>query len=272
MQPPNIRRMSRLMLFLLIIPIMTAQAWGAACNLAPGEPGIVTAVTDGDTLELEDGRVVRLVALQAPKLPLGRPGFRMWPLAPESLDILSAMTLGKRLRLSYGGAPVDRYDRDLAHLHLEDGTWVQGEMLRTGMARFYSFPDNRACSEELLKLEREARAAGRGIWALPYYRIRRHDEAEADIGSFQLVEGTVLETAEVRGRIYLNFGENYRTDFTITIGRRDVPTFRDSGMEPLSLAGKELRVRGWIKKLNGALIEATHPEQIEILNEQAANQ
>jgi len=32
-----------------------------------------------------------------------------------------------------------------------------------------------------------------------------------------------------------------------------------------SYQGKTIRVRGWIKKFNGPLIEASHPEQIEIL-------
>ena len=32
-----------------------------------------------------------------------------------------------------------------------------------------------------------------------------------------------------------------------------------------SLAGLRIRVRGWIKSFNGPMIDATHPEQIEVL-------
>ena len=43
--------------------------------------GKVVEVIDGDTVALDGGAQVRLVGLQAPKLPLGRPGFKTWPLA-----------------------------------------------------------------------------------------------------------------------------------------------------------------------------------------------
>jgi hypothetical protein len=37
-------------------------------------------------------------------------------------------------------------------------------------------------------------------------------------------------------------------------------------MTPTSLAGRLLRVRGWLREWNGPMIEATHPEQIELLD------
>ena len=41
-------------------------------------------VIDGDTVVLESGLEIRLVGIQAPKLPLGRPEFEPWPLADEA--------------------------------------------------------------------------------------------------------------------------------------------------------------------------------------------
>jgi endonuclease YncB( thermonuclease family) len=52
-------------------------------GLVASAPGTAVEVTDGDTLILDDGRTVRLVGIQAPKLPLGRAGFPTWPLAPS---------------------------------------------------------------------------------------------------------------------------------------------------------------------------------------------
>ena len=52
--------------------------------LEPAGPFAVESVVDGDTLVLADGRQVRLVGIQAPKLPLGRDGFQPWPLADEA--------------------------------------------------------------------------------------------------------------------------------------------------------------------------------------------
>ena len=61
-------------------------------------------VIDGDTVVLDDGKEVRLVGIQAPKLPLNRPNFKEWPLAREAKDELEKLVLNQRVTLSYGGA------------------------------------------------------------------------------------------------------------------------------------------------------------------------
>lgn len=237
--------------------------------------GRVSEIVDGDTIFIappyQDGNQIRLVGIQAPKLALGREGFIEWPLAPEAKDLISDLTLGKRVALSFGGSTRDRYGRWLAHLHIADGKneglWIQGEMLRQGMARVYSFPDNRAKVDEMLTLEREARLAKRGIWAQDYYAIRNADPIALDreLGTFQLVEGRVADAARVKGTIYLNFGADWRSDFTVSLRYKAVRMFNKAGIDLLSLKGQSIRVRGWLSKRNGPMIKATHPEQIEVL-------
>ena len=65
--------------------------------------------------------------------------------------------------LSFGGARRDRYGRWLAHINVQNNdnteTWIQGELLWLGLARVYSFPDNRSRVSEMLALERDARQA-----------------------------------------------------------------------------------------------------------------
>jgi len=233
--------------------------------LAPGGSARVARVIDGDTVRLADGRDVRLVGIQAPKLPLGRPGFSAWPLADEARAALEALVAGETVTLGYGGARMDRHGRALAHLHTRAGTWVQGEMLARGLARVYTFGDNRALAADLYAREREARAAGRGIWREPYYRIRSPADVGRDIGTFQIVEGRVHGAAVVKGRTYINFGPDYREDFTIVIPPRSRRGFKALIPEPAALAGRRLQARGWIQSFNGPMIEATHPEQIEML-------
>ena len=138
-------------------------------------------------------------------------------------------------------------------------------MLRRGMARVYSFPDNRARVADMLDLETRARAQGRGIWGLDFYAVIVPEDTDRAIGTFQVVEGRVLDAAKVKGRTYLNFGPDWRTDFTVTIPPGTAKIFRALG--PLTLKGRRIRVRGWLKSYNGPSIEATHPEQIEVLGE-----
>ena len=229
----------------------------------------VTGVVDGDTVILDSGREVRLVGLQAPKLPLGRKNFTPWPLADAAKRALEELALGQTVELAYGGRRVDRHDRLLAHLTVvePDGglIWVQGALLAQGMARVYSFADNRWRVAEMLAIERAARAARRGIWDDRFYRVREVGQTEKAIGSFQLVEGRVLAVAEVRGRVYLNFGSDWRSDFTVTLEPAVRRKFEAEGIAPKAYQDRWVRVRGWLKSFNGPMIEVTHPEQIEVL-------
>ena len=227
----------------------------------------VKEIVDGDTLKLLSGKEVRLVGIQAPKLPLGRAGFKTWPLADDSRTALKAIAGSGIVSLHFAGRREDRYRRYLAHLTLPDGTWVQGELLAKGMARVYSFKDNRKLISEMLALERSAREHRRGIWRLPYYRIRTPAETSHDIDSFQIVEGRVVDAARVRNVVYINFGPNWRTDFTFRIDRRALRLFERAGINPLTFSGRTIRGRGWIKRQNGPLIDITHPEQLELLSE-----
>ncbi len=259
--------MARFLLFLLVLlvlPLAAARAEAVVEALMRGNTSPAIEIVDGDTLVLENGTEVRLVGIQAPKLPLGRAGFKAWPLAEEAKQALASLALGQTLTLYYGGRRTDRYGRALAHLLRPDGLWLQGELLAAGMARVYSFRDNRRLIDEMLAHERRARAARRGIWAHPYYAVRTPEAAAEHIGSFQLVEGLVVDSAIVRRRGYVNFGADWKSDFTISIAPGNRKLFGPEGEEILALKGRIVRVRGWIKSFNGAMIEATHPEQIEV--------
>lgn len=268
------RRFRFLVVLLLIGAAAGTVARGETVSvidaLSPGGAATVTEVVDGDTVVLDDGRQVRLVGIQAPKLPLGRKGFVAWPLADRAKTALEALSLGRQVSLGYGGRRTDRHGRALAHLFLPDGRWVQGELLSQGMARVYSFPDNRAVVPQMLRLERAARAARAGIWGDDWYAVRTPEATRRDLGTFQLVEGLVVAVAEVRGRYYLNFGADWRTDFTVMVAKGRHRLFEEMDFDLKALEGRSVRVRGWIDQRNGPMIEATHPEQIELLEGQDA--
>lgn len=244
---------------------LLAAAGVNATELIRGETGEVAAVSDGETIMLESGMVVRLIGLQAPKLPLERAGFEAWPMAEQARETLEALVLDETVTLYFGGTREDRYGRVLAQLKRDDGLWVQGEMIRLGMARVYSFRDNRACVPHLLALEDEARAARRGIWSEDWYRVRGVVDTFRELDSYQIVEARIRDTSINRGRVFLNYGSNWRDDFTVTVPPGGVSLFEDAGIDLLNLAGVRVRVRGWLTYYNGPNLEVTHPEQIELL-------
>ena len=242
-----------------------------ACGLTAGEKEFVSSVVDGDTVVLKSGAQVRLVGIQAPKLPLGRKGFEPWPLGEEAKTALETLALHREVRLFNGKAREDRHGRILAHLVVEtakDGSvWAEQHLLEAGLARVYSFADNRSCVANMLSFERDARARRLGMWADAFYDIRPQWQSGRYLGTFQLVEGEVLDVAEVRTGVYLNFEENWREDFSVFIARRDLRRFGGKEHELANLKGQWIRVRGWLKLRNGPMIDVSHPEQIEIPSE-----
>ncbi len=240
-----------------------------SCKLVASGAGIVERVIDGDTVILRGGAQVRLVGTQAPKLPLKRKGFARWPLADEAKAKLEALVLGRSVQLKYGGRRKDRHGRALAHLFLagEAGpVWVQREMIQAGMARVYSFADNRACIDALLADERRARNERRGIWAEGFYAVLRAGRSGALVkkaGSFQIISGRAVAAARKGRRIFINFGRDWRRDFTIVIPAKSWKLFKKKQFTLEGFTGRGLEVRGWIGLRNGPVIEVDHPEQIE---------
>ena len=87
------------------------------------------------------------------------------------------------------------------------------------------------------------------------------------VHSYQLVEGGLAAVGEGAGRVYLNFGEDWRKDFTVSIERKDAVAFAAAGIDLKSLAGKRVRARGWLQWRGGPEIRASHSEQIEVLGD-----
>ena len=232
--------MSRLAAVLLLVLAANAAVAGDGPAMPPPagleveREARVVEVIDAGTVLLDDGETVRLAGIEAPALAQG------------GADALAALVQGRRVGLASGGTRRDRYGRLRAHLvRTDDGAWVQGALLALGLARVHSLVDDRAAVADMLAIERGARAGRRGIWSQPRYRVRAAGEAGARLRGFQLVEGRVKAAAVVRGRGYLNFGADWRTDFTVSFGPRDRRLFEAEGIAVEDYEGRLVRVRGW---------------------------
>ncbi len=241
--------------------------------------GTVTHVSDGDTLRLNTGHTIRLLDINTPELAHDeRPA---QPLGNEAKEALTAMVLGKAVQVQMGARVYDPYERVLGHVFLRNGSrnaWVNGGLVRGGFAHVYTFPDNRVYGPELLKLEAQARAEGLGLWVLPQWQLRSAATCctEADIGRFVLVRGTVKALAKVGNRTFLNFGDDWRTDFSVVIDDKQQRFFRPAKVKGEKASkksafsfndylGKEVVVRGFAQPVNGVLVRVTHPEQMQIV-------
>ncbi len=230
------------------------------------------AIVDAQTLELDDGSQVRLAGIVAPIPPAFLTADAVWPPEAQAIAGLKQLLLGETVELAYAAAYNDRWGRRLAHVFRTDAAgreWVQGWLLRHGHARVDPLPDGLACITELLAHERQGMQADRGLWTNPAYRIRWADAPQRLMrlrNTFQLIEGNVRKVAVTRGRVYVNFGDDWRSDFTAGASRQS-PAFGKEALAQLQqLEGKRVRVRGWIERRNGPYVELFHPLQIETLD------
>ncbi len=246
--------MIRRALFVLAILLQTlAPALAESpCNGAPASSSVVSAVRDGRTLVLADGREVRLAGIEAPADAAG----------------LRAMTAGRSLRIA--SVSDDRYGRVVAFaFDGETGELVQAALLAAGEARVSARPGAKACAGSLLAAEKAARTTGRGLWADPNFAPLSSVNLTmlaAARGQFALVEGQVLSVRESGATIYVNFGRRWTRDFSVTIPKREARKFATAGIEPKALERRRIRVRGIIEQRSGPIIDVIAPEQIELID------
>jgi endonuclease YncB( thermonuclease family) len=241
---------------LAAVMLLTSIAARAEPVCGGADLGTVTvkAVRDARTLLLADGRELRLAALEIP--PAGEAALRALAGAPLSL------TAAPEAR--------DRYGRIVAFAARPDtGRSVQEALLAGGHARVSARPGGKVCAEKLLTIERQARQARLGLWADPNFAPLHADDYgrfRAEKGRFMLFEGRVVSVRESGASIYVNFGRRFTRDFSVIILRRRRAAFTAAGLEPRTLEGRRIRVRGYLEQRRGPIMEVAAPEQIELID------
>ena len=129
--------------------------------------GTVTRIVDGDTIHVRvDGHIekVRYIGVNTPEVHHPRKGEE--PGGRAAADVNRGLVAGRHVRLELDAQSRDRYGRLLAYVWVDD-TMVNAELVRRGYAQVMTIPPNVRHQSLFLKLQREAREAGRGLWAEP---------------------------------------------------------------------------------------------------------
>lgn len=128
--------------------------------------GTCIAVADGDTItvRLDDGQKekVRLLGIDAPEVAHGRdPGQEPW--GSRAAAFTRKLCLNQTVRIETDVQPRDRYRRLLGYVYV-DKTFVNLELVKAGHAMLLTYPPNVRHVDSFVAAQREAQAAGRGIW------------------------------------------------------------------------------------------------------------
>lgn len=243
---------ARAFLAAALLFVATSALAEPPCNGTPIGTGLVTAVRDGRTFALADGREIRLAGIEA----------------PADGAALRALIAGRSLRLER--VSEDRYGRVVAFAAAGgDSELLQVALIKAGQARVAARVGSKTCAEFLLRAEQAARADRLELWADPNFAplsSQNLTKLAAELGQFVLVEGQVLSVRESGATIYVNFGRRWTRDFAVTIPKREARNFAAAGVEPKMLERRRIRVRGIVERRRGPIIDVTAPEQIELID------
>jgi endonuclease YncB( thermonuclease family) len=251
--------------FFLLVPAgagVNAIA-AAECDSSPATTIAVAKILDGRTVQATDGAAVLLAGIEVPEASAQA----VAQSRPPASVYLESETLGRQVRLAGATAP-DRYGRVHAQLFLDDGRWLQGELVAAGLAIVHPEGDAEACIGALLELEQAARAARLGIWSDPDSPLRTADDPSLSErnGLYGLVEGRVLSVGFGSSMVFLDFGRDHRTDFTVMVPRPVVARLTDAGIPVDAMKGRTIRVRGVIEESGGPAIRIADPNELELVS------
>jgi endonuclease YncB( thermonuclease family) len=248
------------------ICVFSCPAEAAAdCDAKPATASKVTGVVDGDTLVLADGATIRLAGVEAPKRLPGA-GSTESPSVAAARTTLTDLVLGHEVTAQKVGG-YDRYGRIPAIVKLPDGRSAGEEMVARGLARIRW--ENGCRTPALRQLEAAAQKARLGMWAEPGFAVRKAGDPSlaTQKGLYQLVEGRVESVGRGTRLVFLNFGEDWKRDFTVTIAT-DLALRLAPGGDPVNaFRGKRVLVRGVIEDNGGPQIRVTDEGGIEILGD-----
>jgi len=131
--------------------------------------GRVLWVVDGDTIHVRIGQrveKVRYIGVNAPEVPHVT---RWWRHGGEEARAVNRALVGQRtVRLELDLSHRDSWGRLLAYawiLGLGKRAMANAEMIRRGYAQVMTIPPNVKHQAWFVRLQREARRAGRGLWS-----------------------------------------------------------------------------------------------------------
>jgi micrococcal nuclease len=184
--------------FVLMLALLASYEGALPAYAAPAQAR-VHSVTDGDTVVLVGGERVRYLGIDAPEVAHEeKPGD---PLGDEAARYNRKLVSGRWVRLEFEQERQDDYGRLLAYVFLEDGTLVNSELVRQGLAYLCAKQRPLRYWGRLLEAQRQAMKDQRGLWSFPPPRPEAVYMANKGSGVFHRPSCPLGRSAKRRNRV-----------------------------------------------------------------------
>jgi len=240
-----------------------------ACSQVDYSQVKVLKVVDGDTIKLSNGRLLRYIGLDTPEVRIkdknGDFKYMPQPFSLEAKEFNRKLVDGKDIRIEFDFEKTDRYGRLLGYCFVDE-TFVNAKLVEQGYAVISTIPPNVKYVEFFIAAQKKARKMKKGLWG--GFPTLDHSQASQYINQIRRVEGVVVDSYQSTKCVFLNFGQNYKNDFTVVIFNKALSAFSRDGIDPVNFyIGKKIGVSGKIREYNGPEIIVNSPYEIEILEE-----
>lgn len=231
---------------------------------------------DGLTILLKDKKIIRLSSLEMPGRGSEKGQMHEAAARQALADLLPAGTnvtifqtrdpkKGRMNRMGHQLAHLVKKDKPKDGVETPAQLWINGWMAQQGWALVMPSDFNPELTAELYAQESLARQHQTGLWAPDQWPVLTPEQALSVNGELRVVEGIVTGAGSSHNNTFLNFGPDWKTDFTVMISpslRRDLS---HKGVDVLGLTHHTVRARGFVRPYNGTVIELENPAHLEVL-------
>lgn len=132
--------------------------------------GLVTAVSDGDTITIDDDETIRFLGMDTPELAHPDIGIREECYGKDAKARLEQLILHKYVYLAKEERNTDKYGRSLRYVFLVDEeksdqkVLINAYMIGEGFARAYILEQKFRYKELVNELQTRAKSEKRGLW------------------------------------------------------------------------------------------------------------
>jgi len=218
----------------------------------------VKTIYDGDTVQLEDGRKIRLAGINTPEI--AHRSNRAQEGGDAAKQWLIQVLKGSKVRLEFSKQKQDKYKRYLAHIFTEEGMHINLELVKRGYASVNVFPPNIAYVDDLLKASNGAENKRIGLWQYPSYKTKLASELnQNNKQGWQRIVGRVTKIKHTRKNVYLIISDTFK----LQIKKQFLEYFPKIN----DLKGKKVEARGWVNKNKKQyLMQVIHPSVLKFIH------